>query len=162
MVCDFLTTSISLVPSITRYAPCALRSAEHLLSLQLPCLCVLQQRWAQQLPVQGRKKKLGGENDGDTKGHSFSVLRSAMREASAKVATALTELQQSFGKPEPLAFALLQEEEMKEHLGSSAHAMQAHEQLLSELCVAGETAMVALVDAIKRSISALHQTAKQL
>ena len=42
------------------FGPEALRAAQHLLGLELPTLCVLQQRWAQILPAQRPAAKVAG------------------------------------------------------------------------------------------------------
>ena len=88
----------------------------------------------------------------------MSQLREVLREASANVVAAVVELQENLGTPEPLACALLQEDEMQTHLGGSEHAVQTHERFFREMQVAGKMAMMALSDALKRATGALRQT----
>ena len=146
------------------FAPAPLRAATHLLSLQLPCLCVLQQRWAQQLPAQPKRKKKGegrAEEEAPQPAEPTD-LRGALRAASARVAAALAELQEGLGAPEPLVCALLREAPLREHLGGSEVAQRAHQHVLDALLAAGKTSVATLQTALKHAIAALRQTSKQL
>ena len=147
------------------FAPAPLRAATHLLSLQLPCLCVLQQRWAQQLPAQPKRKKKGedrAEEEAPPQPAEPTDLRGALRVASARVAAALAELQEGLGAPEPLVCALLREAPLREHLGGSEAAQRAHQHVLDALLAAGKTSVATLQTALKHAIAALRQTSKQL
>ena len=151
------------------FAPAPLRTATHLLSLQLPCLCVLQQRWAQQLPAQPKRKKKGedkaedkAEEEAPPQPAEPTDLRGALRAASARVAAALSELQEGVGAPEPMACAVLREAPLREHLGGSGAAQQAHQHVLDVLLAAGKTSVATLGTALKHAIAALRQTSKQL
>ena len=147
------------------FAPAPLRSATHLLGLQLPCLCVLQQRWAQQLPAQPKRKKTGedkAEEEAPPQPAEPTDLRGALRAASARVAAALAELQEGVGAPEPMACAVLREAPLREHLGGSGAAQQAHQHVLDVLLAAGKTSVATLGTALKHAIAALRQTSKQL
>jgi len=146
------------------FAPAPLRAATHLLSLQLPCLCVLQQRWAQQLPAPPKRKKKGegaAEEEAPQPAEPTD-LRGALRAASARVAAALAELQEGLGAPEPLVCALLREAPLREHLGGSEAAQRAHQHVLDALLAAGKTSVATLQTALKHAIAALRQTSKQL
>ena len=147
------------------FAPAPLRAATHLLSLQLPCLCVLQQRWAQQLPAQPKRKKKGedrAEEEAPPQPAEPTDLRGALRAASARVAAALAELQEGLGAPEPLVCALLREAPLREHLGGSEAAQRAHQHVLDALLAAGKTSVATLQTALKHAIAALRQNSKQL
>ena len=157
------------------FAPAPLRAATHLLSLQLPCLCVLQQRWAQQLPAQPKRKKKGEDKAGEDKAGEDKAeqeappqpaepadLRGALRAASARVAASLAELQEGVGTPEPMVCAVLREAPLREHLGGSEAAQQAHQHVLDALLAAGKTSVATLGAALKHAIAALRQTSKQL
>ena len=147
------------------FAPAPLRAATHLLSLQLPCLCVLQQRWAQQLPAPPKRKKKGedrAEEEAPPQPAEPTDLRGALRAASARVAAALAELQEGLGAPEPLVCALLREAPLREHLGGSEAAQRAHQHVLDALLAAGKTSVATLQTALKHALAALRQTSKQL
>eukprot|EP00964_Phaeocystis_antarctica_P075705 scaffold46745_cov63-Phaeocystis_antarctica.AAC.4 len=150
------------------FAPAPLRAAAHLLSLQLPCLCVLQQRWAQQLPAQPKRKKKGDDKTEEeappqpAEPAEPTDLRGALRAASARVAASLSELQEGIGAPEPMVCALLRETPLREHLGASEAAQQAHQHVLDALLAAGKTSVATLGAALKHAIASLRQTSKQL
>ena len=154
------------------FAPEALRSAQHLLGLQLPTLCVLQQRWAQMLPAQKKKKKGGGaggggggEGGGDEPPAAAAPndLRGVLREGAGKVAAALAALQEALPPTlEPLAATLLQAAEMKEHLGGGDEAAKAHAALLADLQTAAKDSRAALGERLGQASGALRQTTKQL
>ena len=146
------------------FAPAPLRAATHLLRMQLPCLCVLQQRWAQQLPAPPKRKKKGegaAEEEAPQPAEPTD-LRGALRAASARVAAALAELQEGLGAPEPLVCALLREAPLREHLGGGEAAQRAHQHVLDALLAAGKTSVATLQTALKHAIAALRQTSKQL
>ena len=64
--------------------------------------------------------------------------------------------------PKPLACTVLREAPLREHLGSSEAARQAHEHVLNTLLAAGKTSVDTVGAALKRAIAALCQTSKQL